>query len=197
MRYDERVLTPRAWTQAQSEWAAALSGELPDGAILELCSGAGHIGLLTLALTHRTGRGRRLVCVDRNPAAAELTKVNADAAGLVSYVEVRCDDLGSALRPEERYPLVIADPPWVARADVARFPGDPVPAIDGGVDGLEVARRCIRVIETHLAPGGAAILQLGYAEQVDGLTAALKASQLEVVEVRVEQRGVLVQLAGA
>ncbi|MET0999811.1 MAG: methyltransferase, partial [Marmoricola sp.] len=47
--YDHRVLKPRAWTTAQSLWAAALLPELPDGDVLELCSGAGHIGLRAVA----------------------------------------------------------------------------------------------------------------------------------------------------
>src|SRR6478609_465026 len=40
--FDERVLAPRAWTQAQSAWARDLLDDLPSGPALELCSGLGH-----------------------------------------------------------------------------------------------------------------------------------------------------------
>jgi release factor glutamine methyltransferase len=195
--YDERVLTPREWTARQSEWAAELAGELPGGDVLELCSGAGHIGLLALALIHGIDPHRRLVCVDVNPAAAELTMANAAAAGLTASVEMRCADLAEAVASGETFPLVIADPPWVLSADTGRFPDDPVLAIDGGADGLDLARACLDVIGAHLAPGGAAVLQLGYAEQGGAVAAALDANGLEVVEQRTEERGVLVRLARA
>jgi methylase of polypeptide subunit release factors len=84
--------------------------------------------------------------VDLSPAAAELTVLNAEAAGLAPFVEVRCADLSAAVAPGERVPLVIADPPWVMGADTGRFPEDPPLAIDGGNDGLAVARCCLEVI---------------------------------------------------
>jgi release factor glutamine methyltransferase len=195
--YDERVLTPREWTARQSEWAAQLAGEVPEGDVLELCSGAGHIGLLALCLIRRSDPRRRLVCVDVNPAAAELTMMNAEAAGLAASVETRCADLATAIAPGETFPLVIADPPWVLSADIGRFPDDPELAIDGGADGLDLARVCLDVIRAHLAPGGAAVLQLGYAEQVGALASALASSGLKVVEQRSEERGVLVRLSRA
>ncbi|NLE98960.1 MAG: methyltransferase, partial [Propionibacterium sp.] len=64
IEYDERVLAPRPWTRMQSEWAAEIALRAPDGPVLELCSGAGHIGLEAARLS-----GRALVCVDQNPAA--------------------------------------------------------------------------------------------------------------------------------
>ena len=75
--FDDRVLRPRTWTTAQSWWAASLLPDLVEGDVLELCCGAGHIGLLAVAESTR-----RLVCVDVNPAAAEYTRRNAAAAGL-------------------------------------------------------------------------------------------------------------------
>ena len=52
IEYDEHVLAPRPWTAAQSRWAAELIRVAPPGPVLEVCSGAGHIGLL--AVTART-----------------------------------------------------------------------------------------------------------------------------------------------
>src|SRR4051794_32540122 len=49
--YDARVLTPRDWTLGQSEWAAELArGFDVAGRMLELCAGAGHIGLAAAVL---------------------------------------------------------------------------------------------------------------------------------------------------
>ena len=39
--WDRRVLEPRPWAAAQARWAVELHPELPDGPMLELCSGSG------------------------------------------------------------------------------------------------------------------------------------------------------------
>jgi release factor glutamine methyltransferase len=189
--FDERVLRPREWTAAQSAWAADLMTSAPDGPVLELCSGAGHIGLLAVLLSSRP-----LVCVDASSVACDYARANASAAGIADRVEVREGRLEEAVRDDERFPVVIADPPWVPRNETGQFPEDPLTAIDGGDDGLDVARAVLAVIDRHLAPGGSAVLQLGTTAQVDVLKAepCLATGRLTVVEVREEERGVLARL---
>jgi release factor glutamine methyltransferase len=189
--FDDRVLRPREWTTAQSDWAAELIADAPPGPVLELCSGAGHIGLLAVA-----GNDRRLVCVDANPVACFYARSNAAAGGLADRVEVREGRLETALVDGERFAVVIADPPWVPRSRTTDFPEDPLSAIDGGDDGLDVARACVEVIATHLAPGGTAILQLGTTAQADALLAepGFADGTLVMPEVRQQLRGVLARI---
>lgn len=185
--WDARVLEPRPWVAEQAEWLAELSPSAPHGPALELCCGAGHIGLL---LAERTGRP--LVQVDIDPAAGELSRANAAALELRS--EVRVAPMQEALAPDERFALVVADPPWVERARVGSFPEDPVRAIDGGADGTALARECLAVADRHLLDGGHLVLQVGDQRQVDLLAADLDtlAPRLRLVDVRVRLRGALV-----
>jgi release factor glutamine methyltransferase len=192
--YDDRLLQPRPWTAAQSAWAAELLEDAPPGPVLELCAGAGHIGLLAVLRTTR-----RLVCVDVNPVACAYTLHNAAAAGLGDRVEVREGRMDEVLSDHERFPLVIADPPWVRRADVDRYPEDPRLAIDGGEDGLDLAWTCVEVARDHLRPAGSLLLQLGTVEQVDALRDRLREAaddprHLELTDVRWCERGVLVRM---
>ena len=151
--------------------------------MLELCAGAGQIGLLA-----DRPRAAPPVCVDVNPAAGDhILPTPGGRAG--APVEVRTARLEEALDDDERFAVVIADPPWVPRAEVGRFPEDPLLAIDGGDDGLELARACVDVAAAHLLPGGSALLQLGTAEQAD-IELALPDS-LRLVEVRTFERGVV------
>lgn len=159
--FDERVLEPRDWTQAQSRWAADLLAEVPAGPVLELCAGAGHIGLLAVADSDRA-----LVMVDVNPVAADYATANAARNGLGDRVTVRLGDMREVLDADERFALVVADPPWVRSSELRRFPADPAVAIDGGDDGLDLARTCLDVVAAHLVPGGAAIVQLGPEQHV-------------------------------
>lgn len=188
--YDDRVLRPRGWTAGQSAWGAELLASGPPGPVLELCAGAGHIGLLAVA-----GTGRRLVCVDASEVACDFARANAAAAGLADLVEVRHARLEEAVAPDERFALVLADPPWVPRGETGRFPEDPLSAIDGGDDGLDVARACLDVVARHLLPGGTALLQLGTTGQADEVRTALAGTDgLEVSEVRQFVRGVVVRI---
>jgi release factor glutamine methyltransferase len=187
IRTDPDVLTPRDWTAVQSEWAAELAPEVPDGPILEVCAGAGHLGLLAARLT-----GRDLVAVDLNPVAGALIRQNAEEAGVV--VDVRIGDMAAVLGPEESFPLMIVDPPWVRSREVEGFPEDPVLAIDGGEDGLRLVRACAGVIAEHLAPQGAAILQVG-PDQEDEAAVIARAQGLVVQEVRGDARGCLLHVA--
>jgi release factor glutamine methyltransferase len=184
--FDERVLRPRPWTVGQSDWAAELLADAPAGPVLELCSGAGHIGLLAAHLS-----GRPMVCVDVSPEACELTRANAEAAGLADQVEVREGSMDAVLAPDERFVLVIADPPWVESDSITTYPEDPVLAIDGGVDGLALARTCLTVSAKHLESGGLVVLQVGTTEQAQSLVTEADSQGLELVETRQEERGVL------
>lgn len=187
--FDGRVLRPRTWTAAQSEWAAEILTTAPPGAVLELCAGAGQIGLLAVL-----GSDRRLVCVDMNPAACEWARHNAEDAGLGDRVEVREGPMDEVLRDSERFAVVVADPPWVRRDDVDSYPEDPVLAIDGGHDGMDVAWMCVDLARTHLSVHGTLLLQLGTVEQVDRLRDRLRGDDLEITEIRWCDRGVLVRL---
>ncbi|NYG57163.1 methylase of polypeptide subunit release factors [Nocardioides daedukensis] len=189
--YDERVLTPRAWTTAQSAWVTELSLVVPDGPILELCTGAGHIGLLAIAHCGRDG-----VLVDLDPVACDFALANASSAGLAERVEVRRRPVADCLETGETFPLVVADPPWVPSARTGRFPEDPLLAIDGGDDGLALARACVQTIDDCLHPQGAAVLQIGSLAQADGLGDWMAGRvDLVVAEVRSHgERGVLALL---
>ena len=188
IEYDDRVLEPRPWTAAQSVWAADLIRVAPPGPVLELCAGVGHIGLLAVTLAPRL-----LVAVDANPAACELLARNAAAASI--RVDVREGPMDEVLDADEQFGVIIADPPWVPSADVGRFPEDPVSAIDGGEDGLRLARLCLDVISRHLVVAGSALLQVGPDDQADRVTELVaEHDDLMVVSVRSFERGALVQI---
>ncbi len=189
--YDDRVLVPRPWTLDQSRWAAELAGGAGPGPLLELCAGVGHIGLAAAVLA-----GRDLVQVEADPVAAGYARVNAERAGWGGRVQVRVCVLEEAVGAAERFPVVIADPPYLRSGDVGRFPEDPRLAIDGGDDGLDVVRACLHVVARHLVAGGTLLLQVagpGQADEVAALARADPAGALVAEETRVidDERAVM------
>jgi release factor glutamine methyltransferase len=192
VRFDQRVLRPRPWTTAQSYWAADLLARSPEGPVLELCAGVGHIGLLAVMR-----EPRHLVMVDADPVACRYARRNAAGSGVPGTTEVRLGPLDDVLGHSERFVGVIADPPWVTSAEITRFPDDPVTAIDGGQDGLDVAWLALETAAGHLLPGRWVLLQLGSVEQARVLEERLGTEGLELESVEVREygdRGVLVHL---
>jgi release factor glutamine methyltransferase len=181
--YDESVLEPRPWTAAQAELAAEVAGELQPGPLLELCCGAGHIGLLAALLSRRDA-----VLVDLNPSACRYAEDNAEQVRATGVkVSVRHGAMTEVLDPDERFPLVVADPPYIPTHQTGRFPADPLTAIDGGDDGLDLARACLGVAGRHLMAGGALVLQLRDRSQAEVL--ADEARQHGLTASRVVQVG--------
>jgi len=179
--FDDRVLTPRAWTLGQSTWAAELARDRGTaGCMLELCAGAGHIGLAAAVLADWD-----LVQVELDPVAAAYAAANARRAGWGERVRVRNVSLREALEPGERFALIVADPPYLASAATARWPEDPLLAIDGGPDGLTVVRDCLQIAAQHLDEAGTMVLQVAGPAQVEAMAEALGATGLRAVEQRV------------
>ncbi|MGA8846158.1 MAG: class I SAM-dependent methyltransferase [Nocardioides sp.] len=188
--FDDRVLEPREWTSMQSHWAAELLGQAPQSRILELCAGAGHIGLLAASLS-----GASLVCVDIDPVACDFARLNAEAAGLSDRVQVKCVPLEHPLTGRDgAFDLVIADPPWVPREQTDRFPEDPVLAIDGGPDGLDVARDCLVHARAAVSPGADLLIQLGDETQAEDLTLWAAKHGWHRAGLRHGERGVVLHL---
>lgn len=193
--YDGRVQAPRLWTIAQSVLAAGMAVHAPPGPILELCCGAGHIGLLAAKISDRD-----LVLVDSSPVACHFARENAAAADWGDRSTIVCRDLSAALPDEARFPIIVADPPWVPSALVGLHPDDPVAAIDGGMRGMRLVVACLRVIARHLDPDGAAVLQVGRLEQAEELAASLEATpdaSLTVERTTVHPGGVLIELVSS
>lgn len=186
--YDERVLEPRPWTLAQSRWAVELAEGAAAGPLLELCAGAGHIGLAAAVLADRD-----LVQVEMDPWAAAHAEANARRAGWGERVQVRVGAITDVLDDGERFPLVIADPPYLRTDAVGRFPEDPLLAIDGGSDGLAVVRHCLDAAARVLPPGGPLVLQVAGPRQAAEVAAVAGPIGLVARETRVvdDERAVM------
>lgn len=168
------TLIPRADSEALVE--AALEAFPDPGAelrVLDLGTGTGCLLLAVLAERPRAfGVG-----VDLVPAAAALAAANAARNGLAHRAAFLAGDWAGAL--VGRFDLVLSNPPYIESAtipalmpEVARH--EPTSALDGGPDGLDAYRLLVACLPGLLAPGGAAVLELGAGQRpaVEGLARA-------------------------
>lgn len=130
--------------------------------ILDLGVGS---GCLLIALLHER-RDARGVGVDASAAALEIARANGGHLGVAGRIDWRQGDWFAAVHAHERFQLIVSNPPYVARDDLAALAPDvaafePLSALDGGADGLDPYRILLPQVGRHLAPGGVALFEFG------------------------------------
>ena len=161
----DATLVPRPDSETLIEAACAA---FPDPAnspqqILDLGTGTGCLLLAALA-EFPTAFG---VGLDVSPAAASLARRNAAMLGFGNRTAFVVAHWARAVAG--RFDLVIANPPYVASAEIPRLMPEvalyePLPALDGGIDGLDAYRVLIPAIPRLLSSAGVAVLEIGFGQ---------------------------------
>ena len=147
------------------------------------------------------------VALDLSRPALEVARDNARQHGVAERLCFLQADLLSALRPEPRFFLLVANLPYVPDPVWRQLPREikefePQEALRGGEEGLALIRPLTRQAHEHLQPGGWLALEVaeGQAREVKGLLAETRAyDRLETVRdysgiervVRARQAGAL------
>lgn len=189
-RVDRRVLVPRPDTEALVDVALERTRRISMAArVLDLCTGSGCVAI-TLARERPTSR---VVATDLSIDALELARENAQRLGAYN-VAFRLGDLFGALDPTCRFDLIAANPPYVARGEIDALQSDvrdhePRIALDGGEDGLAVARRIVADAPAHLTPSGVLALEVG-AGEADAVASLLRCSGFVEIACRRDYGGI-------
>jgi len=153
------VLIPRPDTELLVELALAQFGDKPRSRILDLGTGS---GALAVTLAHELPEAE-VTAVDRSREA--LWVAMANAARLRASVSFVLGDWFSALG-EDRYHLIVANPPYVAAGDPHLEDGDvrfePAGALASGPQGLDDLACIAADAPRHLEPGGWLFMEHGY-----------------------------------
>ncbi len=116
LKADARALIPRPETE---QLVQRVADSVPENdaslRILDLGTGSGAIAL---ALAFALPRSE-IVAIDASEAALELARENALLCGLQNRVEFRRSDWFEELPVEERFDLIVANPPYLTEAELA------------------------------------------------------------------------------
>ncbi|MGI5289841.1 putative protein N(5)-glutamine methyltransferase [Nonomuraea polychroma] len=170
------VFVPRPRTEFLIRQAIALAREIPGTpVVLDLCCGTGAMGA---ALAAGLERPAELHAADLDAAAVRCARRNLPGGHV--YEGDLYEPLPATLRG--RVDLLIASPPYVPSGSVGLLPPEarlyePRVALDGGDDGLDVARRVIAQAAQWLAPGGHLLVETS-ARQADQTVRAVERAGL-------------------
>jgi ribosomal protein L3 glutamine methyltransferase len=161
---DARALVPRSPiadlldSDALEPWLAE-AGEI--ASVLDLCTGGASLAILA---AHRFGQAT-VIGSDLSTDALALAGENIDLHRLADRVSLRQGSLWSPLEGE-RFDLVLCNPPYVNAASMAELPAEfkhePVSALAGGNDGMDLIRQIVAGARAHLNPGGLMLLEVGH-----------------------------------
>lgn len=161
---DRRALIPRPDTETLVEQVLGCqplwSLEKPE--IADIGTGSGCI-VVTLALARPAAR---YLAVDTSEAALGLARENAELNGVAAAIEFKQGSLLDGFGPGS-LDAVVANLPYIPTADCADLARhirehEPLSALDGGADGLDLIRRLAEQAKSILRPNGWLFLEIGY-----------------------------------
>ncbi|TMR90563.1 putative protein N(5)-glutamine methyltransferase [Nonomuraea basaltis] len=168
------VFVPRPRTEFLIGEAVALARESPGTpVVLDLCCGTGAMGA---AVAAGLAGAAELHAADLDPAAVRCARRNLPGGHV--YEGDLYEPLPATLRG--RVGILIASPPYVPTASVGLLPPEarlhePLVALDGGDDGLDVVRRVIAQAPEWLAPGGHLLVETSERQAAETVRAVERA----------------------
>lgn len=178
---DHRALIPRPETEHLVDWMIreVKAGRIAQpSSLLDVATGSGCIGL-TLATAWKVCR---VLLSDISEEALDLARMNASRLGLHQVKLVRSDLFEKVTGS---YDLVTANLPYIPSAEISTLSRevrrDPVLALDGGPDGMDIIRRFLVAVQPHLTNGALIVLEVGHDQ---GRGVADKATECGFINAR-------------
>lgn len=186
MAVNPHVLIPRPETELLTEagWQFLSTRNAQPSTALDFGTGSGCIAI-ALAAKCPTAR---VLALDLSTAALGIAQQNALTNKVAERLEFRQSDGFAAVKPDERFNLIVSNPPYIPSAEIDTLEPevrdhDPRGALDGGVDGLDFYRRLATEAGVFLKPDGKLMLEFGEG-QADAISAILVSRNWQIESVQ-------------
>jgi len=131
--------------------------------ILDIGTGSGCI-LLSLLKELKTSRG---IGIDISSRAIEIAKINSMKLNLVNRSKFKNFDLSEY--NSEKFDLIVSNPPYIPSKDIKNLGKEiinfePINALDGGSDGLDLIKKVIYKSNKLLKSNGMLALEIGFGQ---------------------------------
>ena len=183
---DERVLVPRPDTETLVGAALRIGDALARDRALrvhEICCGSGCVAISLAA----DRPGWMISASDLSEAALEVARENASSLLAADRpggpLVLSRHDLLAGLSGS--FDLVLANPPYVGSSQAEALLGlgwsEPLMALDGGPDGLDLIRRLVPQAARAISPGGSLLVEAD-GDQAEAVAELFRASRFDGVE---------------
>ena len=129
--------------------------------VADLCTGSGCIGLSLMMC----GNLESVTLMDISSGALDMAKKNAKHHGLYDRCSFILGDITRDM-PREKFDLIVSNPPYIPTKDIESLSEEvkkePMLALDGGFDGLDIIRFLIGDGLGYLKENGAMLIEFGY-----------------------------------
>jgi len=180
------VLIPRPETEllAEAGWQFLSTRNSQPSAALDFGTGSGCIAIALAVKCPAV----RIVALDISTEALAVATENATRNSVTACIEFRHGDGFAALKSEERFDLIVSNPPYIASAEIETLQPevrdhDPRHALDGGTDGLDFYRRLAIESPVFLKPDGKLMVEFGD-DQADAISAIFATQQWTIESVQ-------------
>ena len=158
------VLIPRPDTETLVDQALRdlKARALPAPRALDLGTGSGCLAIVLAKLVPALF----VTAVDLSRDALEIARQNAQRNKVDTRVQFLCGDLFHPLKEEDKFDIVVSNPPYIPSGDIAGLEPtvrdfEPKSALDGGADGLDFYKRIFGGAPQHLQPQGRVMVEVG------------------------------------
>ena len=164
---DERVIVPRSYIGELMALPSFIGDETsvisePDAieSVLDLCTGSACLAILAAMRFENA----TIDATDLSADALEVAKINVANHGFDGRIALHQGNLFTPLNGR-RYDVILANPPYVAEAEVAAFgaeyAAEPRMAHVSGEDGFDLIRQILAEAPKHLTETGILVCELG------------------------------------
>ena len=183
---DKNVLIPRQDTEVLVEEVLEIaSASTEEIKILDLCTGSGAIAVslstyLQNALVYASDISKEALKIARENSIKNNTKITVIESDIFENIK----DL--------KFDIIVSNPPYI-KTDVIeglseQVKCDPIIALDGGKDGLDVYKKIIKAYE-HLEEGGILALEIGYDQKEEVIELLEKTGKYNKIECKKDLAG--------
>jgi len=156
------VLIPRPDSEHVVMESLKLAKPMAEPRIVDIGTGSGNLAI-AIAKKHP---GAKITAIDQSAEALAVAQANAVKHKVDERIRFLRGDLFAPLAAEERFDLVISNPPYIASAEIAELAVgvrdyEPRAALDGGPDGFAVFDRLIAEAKNFLEIGGHLVVEIG------------------------------------
>jgi len=162
-KVNENVLIPRPETEILVE--TVIKSSASHSKVLDLGTGSGAIAVSLAKYIPDCF----VLATDLSLESLKIAGENAVINGVDNRILFAQMDLFDAILPNYRLDYIVSNPPYIPTDDIEKLSDEvrkyePITALDGGIDGLDIIRKILGNAFVLLKPSGRLAIEIGYGQ---------------------------------